>query len=117
MKHIEDAIQKDIVKYLQLQYPDLLFTAMPGGMFSSPSQGAKMKAMGYRPGTPDLLIFEARNGYHGLFIELKKTDGYPQDNQVVFNDLALLRGYEAWICYGFDHAKKVIDDYLRGNNG
>lgn len=112
MKHLEDSIQKAICAYIDLQYPNILYTAIPGGMFSSPSQGAKMKSMGYRPGTPDLFILEPRRGKHALLLELKKEDGYAQDNQVVFKYKANNRGYESRICYGFDQAKEIIDSYL-----
>lgn len=40
-------------------------------------EGKRMKAMGVRPGYPDLGYDEARGGYFGLRIELKTTDASP----------------------------------------
>lgn len=74
---------------------------------------------------PDLQIAEPRNGYAGLFLELKR-DGvriYKRDGELVADEhireqAALLerlrdKGYMAEFAVGFSQAKHIIDDYLR----
>lgn len=77
-------------------------------------------------GFPDLQILEPRNGFHGLFIEIKrngervfKRDGTCASehiaNQKKWLDLLELRGYKTEFAIGFDECKKIIDDYFAEN--
>lgn len=67
----------------------------------------------YANGYPDLSINTRRNGYHGLRIELKRSDGgrlsQPQRKWL---ERLNSRGYLAVCCHGFEEAKKVIEDYV-----
>ena len=119
-RDLEGNIQKQVVRYLRMQYPTVLFTASIAGIETTMLQMVRLKAMGYLKGTPDLMILEPSCpiGYtfHGLFIELKadKKTSKASPEQKDFIDRLQKRGYEASICYGFDEAKYVIDSYLRG---
>jgi|TARA_Y100001951_G_scaffold91595_1_gene85706 hypothetical protein len=110
----EEKIQIAIVNYLKLQYPKLLFTATMGGQYQKHhSQRRRAKQTGYLRGVSDLLIFEPRGIYSGLFIELKRNKKcYPTKEQKEFILKAKSRGYYAVCAKGFDECKEIIDNYL-----
>lgn len=111
----EEKIQIAIVNYLKMQYPDSLFTATMGGQFQRHhSQRLKAKLTGYLKGVSDLLIFEPKGGYCGLFIELKRDKKcYPSAEQKLFLSNATERGYYAVCAKGFEQCKEVIDNYFK----
>jgi hypothetical protein len=110
----EASEQIAIINYLKAQYPNALYCASAGGLKTSYTQAARMKMMGYKRGFPDLQICEPIGQYHGLFIEMKKEDGYPSPEQKVWVSELEKRGYRALVCKGFEAAKKAIDDYFTG---
>lgn len=76
-------------------------------------QGQKNKNMGTRKGYPDLVLEIARNGYHGLRIELKvKKGGTVSKEQKAWIARLNEQGFKAVICKGFDEAQQVIIDYM-----
>lgn len=94
--------------------PVLLF-AIPNGGARNAITGAMLKAEGVRPGIPDLFLAIPAFGFHGLFIEMKKKrTGVLSDAQknVIYSLEG--KGYCAVVCYGFDEAKREIEDYLDG---
>lgn len=59
------------------KYPELqLLFHIPNGGERRKSEAARMKAEGVKPGVPDLFLPVARGGYHGLFIEMKRREGW-----------------------------------------
>ena len=113
MRQEEYHIQVAVVRWLRTQYPKVLFTASAGGMRTSISTAKKMKAMGYRKGCPDLMIFEIRGDFAGAFIELKAPKGRASKEQIDFLADLTGRGYFTAIAQGFDRAVEVIDKYLK----
>lgn len=107
----EFEIQRELAD--ELNALGVLFTASVAGIKMPPRTMAKLKASGYKVGTPDLDIFEPRGKYCGLFIELKTLTGVASDDQNEFIDNLQKRGYKAEICKGYDAAKSVIDNYLQ----
>ena len=120
----EEATHKLICQYLKARYPNVLFNTDLSGIKLTMGQAVKVKALRSCKGFPDIVIYEPRNGYHGLFIELKregekiyKKDGTPVSEHVkeqleVIEKLLWL-GYQACICVGFEEAKNVINKYLK----
>jgi hypothetical protein len=107
--------QEIVVKYLRLAYPDALYCASAGGMWTSDSQRIKMARTGYVKGFPDLFIYEPRREYHGLAIEMKKVKGSKiEPEQVQWQEQLRNRGYCSYICKGNEEAIKVIDEYFNG---
>lgn len=96
-KRTESNLQENIVTWLKGQYPDILMTICPITKVSK-AQGAKLKRMGYEPGTHDLLILEPRKGYYGLCVEIKMPNGKVSPAQIKFGERAEDRGYKAIIC-------------------
>lgn len=89
----------------------------------SPFERYLWKFLGGEKGTPDLFFPYARNGKHGLFIELKTEDRkvFGKLGQILKNDtheaqadtLERLRnrGYVAEFAFGFEGFKTLIDSY------
>lgn len=81
-----------------------------------------MKAEGQKAGVPDLFLAYPCKGYHGLFIEMKKSrvgkrgrlidKGKTSEYQDAM--IANLRkvGYRVEVCYSFDQFKEIIKQYL-----
>ena len=114
MSKAEQRLQTAIVKYIRLAYPHTLFTATMGGVkLNSWSQRNALKATGYLKGVADLLIFESKESYKGLFIEVKTDIGKTTKEQKEFQTNAIARGYLCICCKGFDETKNIIDDYLK----
>ena len=80
-------------------------------------QWAKLKRQGAKEGVSDIFLPVARNGYHGLWIELKSTREYrPRVSDDQRNWISSMNGegYLAVVSYGFDEAVAVIRDYYSG---
>jgi hypothetical protein len=105
--------QEIVIKYLRLAYPDALYCASAGGMRTSYLQAIKMKRTGYVKGFPDLFIYEPRNEYNGLAIEMKKEKGgVASPEQKRWQEQLRNRGYASYICKGSEEAIKQIDEYF-----
>jgi len=132
MKKAEESLQLAVADHIVTNYPNVLFRTDAGGIKLPIGLAKKLKDMnGGRRGWPDMFIAEPRvksfpNVYHGLFIELKKegtrifkkdgtlvSDAHIREQYDMLNDLRA-RGYAAEFACGFDEAKKLIDDYMRG---
>ena len=114
MKNKEHQLQRNIIKYLNLKYPKLLYCASAGGVRTSFKQAIKMKQTGYVKGFPDLFIYEPIEPYHGLAIEVKIKKGRPTKPQLEWRDKLNKRNYVSEITYGFDETIEVIERYLNG---
>lgn len=119
----EYQICKDIALYLRLQYPKVMFHFDLAGLNLSRAQAGMMKAIQGGRGWPDLFIAEPRNIYKGLFIEIKaeetklyKKDTFPATPHLKEQEDCLFaledNEYYAQFGVGFDHCKRIIDDYL-----
>ena len=112
MKNKEDDLQTAVVTYLKLEYK-ALFCASLGGQYQKyQSQRMKAKRTGYVAGFPDLFIYEPKGKYNGLALELKVKGNYASPKQKKWLLDLTERGYDAWVCTGFDQAKEVIDNYF-----
>tara|TARA_R100000963_G_C4613823_1_gene83389 strand:+ start:215 stop:574 length:360 start_codon:yes stop_codon:yes gene_type:complete len=110
----EDRLQSEVIKYIQYQYPKVRYCASLGGQYQPhQSQRNRAKRNGYSKGFPDLFIYEARNGYHGLALELKTIKGIATKEQKEWIEALNKRGYKALICKGLPEVLEAIDDYLK----
>jgi|TARA_R100000482_G_C5130787_1_gene151752 hypothetical protein len=108
----ERDIQKAIVNYIKLQYPNVLYCASAGGLRTSIKQARMMKATGYVKGFPDLMVMEPVGKFHGLFLEIKTKKGRATKEQLLWRHKLNGRNYVCEITYGFEETKEVIDRYI-----
>ena len=116
--------QVAVVRWFKLQYPrkkDLILSIPNGSVINNGGKKGigRLKWMireGFKSGVPDLFIAVPRNGYGGLWIEMKdkgKTYCSVSKPQRECMENFKYAGYEATWCAGFEEAKKVIEDYMR----
>ena len=95
------------------RYPELaLLFAVPNGGKRDPATAVRLQREGVKPGVPDLCLPVARQGWHGLFIELKWGKNKTTDKQNEWLERLAEQGYLAVVCYGWNEAVDVIKDYL-----
>ena len=96
------------------KHPELIYMfAVPNGGLRHIYTAVMLKKSGVKPGVPDTCLPVARQGFHGLYIELKRrTGGRVEPEQKDWIEFLTEQGYKAVICYGFDEARAVIENYL-----
>jgi hypothetical protein len=122
----EESEQAKLVKYLKSQ--GLLYRCSPEGIKLSIGMAVKLKKQGIIVrGLPDIEIFEPIGSFHGLLIELKRTDfklrrqnGDLYKDDHVSEQLAMLlalqkKGYAVSFGAGFEHAKQLVESYMSGD--
>jgi hypothetical protein len=96
------------------KYPDLewLYHNRNGGKLSG-REAAKFQRMGVKAGVPDITLPVPVGPHHGLYIEMKRTQG---GRVTVDQKKWLIRlkanGYKTATCRGWIEAKGVIEAYL-----
>lgn len=138
----EHNLYEQIARYLQLQYPDVIYRFdLSADLKLTMGQAAKHKRLHSKRGYPDLFIAKPKEikvktalggGYGlveikplgGLYIEIKKDgekltkkDGSWRTPHIAEQAEALeklrARGYKAEFGVGFSECKQIIDEYLR----
>ena len=116
MKHQESQEQQALFQWAKLsqgQYPELsLLHAIGNGGKRNVIEAARMKREGVLAGVSDIMLPVARNGFHGLYIELKVGKGKASDNQKWWIAETTKQGYYSTVCYGWVEASEVIQKYL-----
>lgn len=120
----EYELQKSFCKYINLKHSEILYMSdtianLKLSMFQKIRNKAIQKE-GFH--CPDVIIFEPKGIYHGLFIELKvvtphKKDGTLKKNEHLENQYKTIlnlrkRGYCANFATGFDEAVEQLESYL-----
>ena len=117
MKHIESAHQAQVIEwskwaYKTGKYPMLnMLHCSLNGVKLSGTQAKVAKGQGMLSGVPDLFLPVPKNGYHGLFIEMKSEKGRVTENQHWFLTNAESVGYKTVICYSAKEAISAIEAY------
>ena len=123
----EKTLTQAITNYIKFKYTEAIFKVD----LSSDQKLTKQQA--YRNsqllgkwsrGHPDLVLYEARGGYHGLFIEIKTKKANPfkkngelkksehLERQEEFMRKLRGRGYYAVFGVGLNECKRIIDEYM-----
>lgn len=90
----------------------LLFHTIPNGGKRHRVVAAKLRAEGQLAGVLDYCLPAARQGFHGLYIELKAQGGRPSEEQLVFAERVRAEGYRVEFCKGWEAAWAVLCDYI-----
>lgn len=100
------------------KYPELKWLfAIPNG-FAGVIAKSKMKSEGLKSGVPDICLLASRAPYGGkdryaaLWIELKVGKNKASDKQNEWLGQARVCGHGAIVCYGWEHARDTIIQYL-----
>lgn len=126
-KQPEFELQVAICRYLSYQYPEIFFLSDTiASLKLTPAQAnrnKKIQKSGFS--CTDLLILEPRNGYCGLFIELKVETPFKKNGEIkaskddhLKNQLEAInklneKGYFACFSWNFDMTRNIIDNYLK----
>jgi len=127
MKHEEYELQKSVARYLSYQYSEIDFLSDTIASVKLTERQAGRNKLVQKNGfkCPDLLILEPRNGFSGLFIELKIETPFKKDGTIKASSKDHLKlqqecllklsskGYKAEFSWGFDMTKQIIDEYLK----
>jgi len=121
----EEKIHTQICDFLNLQYPNVIFTSDASGVYVGKYRAIIMSKQRSKHKIPDLLIFEPKGKYKGLFIEVKRneSDVFLKDGftfkksdhiKEQYKTLQLLdsKGYFATFGFGFIHTVEVIKKYM-----
>lgn len=133
VKH-EESLQRQICQYLRLQYPHLIFRSdFSSGLHLTMNQAVIHKSLQSGRSFPDLFVYAPRvhgtKHYCGLAVELKRlgtviyitrgsrkgelvADPHIREQHFMLEELNRL-GYCARFGIGFEHARHIIDAYLR----
>ena len=115
----ESEEQKMVFEWAELSagaYPELdLLFHIPNGSYKSPAMAEKFKQEGLKSGVPDICLPVARQGYHSLYIEMKRTvGGRLSEKQKWWIENLRNQGCRVEVCRGFDEAVSVLENYLSG---
>lgn len=114
MKHIEESLQTSCINWLTYQYPDYAcyMHHSPNGGKRNAREAGRFKAMGTRPGFPDLFLPLRRGRYSGLAIEMKAPKGKVTEAQSDWLTFMASQGYQTEICRSFEEFKAIVDEYM-----
>lgn len=123
-KHLEDDLQASIINWSKLykipkaddieenaKLYDYLF-AIPNGGKRNVREAARLKRQGVKAGVSDLMLNIARNGYHGLDIELKIGKNKLSENQLIWGNRSIKAGRMHQVCYSLGEFINLINDYF-----
>ncbi|MDB5200558.1 MAG: nuclease [Chitinophagaceae bacterium] len=110
----EDALQGQVIRWFRSQYPKMYWRlySIPNAAKRSASVAARMKRTGMISGVADMFLGVVKNGYGGLYIELKVGYNKLTDNQATFKRENESH-YEFKECRSLEDFIKVINEYLK----
>ena len=113
----EDTEQTWLFQWARLQsgkWPELsLLYAIPNGGRRPIKTAVNMKRTGTKAGVPDMFLPVARGGFHGMYIEMKRTKGgHVSDEQKSGIKALTEQGYKCVITKGWEDAAEQITAYI-----
>jgi len=115
-RHAESEHGRTFFRWCQLvqaAHPELdLIYHIPNGGARSKIEAGIMKAEGVRKGMPDYHLPVARQGYIGLYIELKAPGGRVSKDQKERMDALRAAGHRCEVAAGWMEARDLVLHYL-----
>lgn len=100
-------------EFAAVRYPELeLMYHVPNEGKRSVRTGSRLKKAGLKSGVPDIVLPVARGRYIGLYIELKYGKNKVTENQKNWLRALSEQNHYTAVCYGWEQAKDVIEEYL-----
>ena len=109
----EHSMQVKVVQYVRTFYPEVLILSVPNGAGTSAKNRLALYAEGLLPGVPDLFIPEARQGFHGLWIEMKTQEGVESVAQKRIRNHLEDNNYLCYVARSEQTAINIIEAYLK----
>lgn len=109
-------VYKEKTKIPYKEEMDLIFH-VPNGGSRNLNEARNLKRQGVKKGVPDIFVDIPRGKYHGLRIELKRTEKSKSkisEEQKQVLELYTKMGYYACVCYGSEEAIGITKLYLNG---
>jgi hypothetical protein len=113
----EEAIQRAVFTHLAVRGARGVFAFHPAnGGYRRPTEAARLKGLGVRPGVPDVVAVHRGQVYA---IELKTEHGKATEGQLQAIEAIRAAGGHAQICHGLDRALAALERWglLRGRAG
>jgi hypothetical protein len=114
----ESRIQRRFIERVRIdpRTRDLVIAAVPNGARRSKIQGGRLKAEGMLAGYPDVLVDEARGGYHGLRFEFKQPGGRVSESQSAIAEKLSAAGFLVIVTddeiEAFEHLLKYLNTHF-----
>lgn len=116
MRHTELSLQSAVIKWARCSsciYPELdLLHSIPNGQHTTKRNRTSLVKSGLLSGMPDLFLPAPRNGYSGLYIELKSATGCLSKTQKILISELTDYGYKVLVCREFYDTVSEIERYL-----
>lgn len=116
-KRNESTDQENVISWCfhrEGEYPELHWIYhCPNGGSRKKAEAVRLKAQGVKAGVPDLTLPIPKGIYHGLYIEMKYNNGTVEQPQKEWIKAMRAAGHFACVCYGYDYAIKVIEEYVK----
>lgn len=112
MKHLEHESQVKVVQHIRTFHPDCLIFSIPNGSATTPKNRLHLHKEGMMSGIPDLFVAEAKNGFNGLFIEMKTPDGIESAEQKKVRLQLNHKNYLVYVARSSETAIELIENYL-----
>lgn len=116
IKMSEASEQAALFQWAQLarqKYKELeLLYHFPNGGKREAKEGAALKRQGVKAGVPDICLPVAKDGFFGLYIELKVGRNKTSSMQDIWIKRLRDMNYRVEVCYGWLNARDVIENYL-----
>lgn len=109
MRRPEEALQRSIVCYLKTACPDLLWYHVPNGGGRSKAEAGILKAMGVKPGVPDLAFILP--GGQAAYIEVKPEGGYLRPEQKTWGREIAAAGGRFAVCRSLQDVAETLTEW------
>ena len=103
--------QKNVVAWCRMQ--GITIIHIPNEGKRSYYAGRELVAAGLAKGFPDLLILEARGGFHGMAIEMKYGKNTLTEEQKYWLRLLKDKGWAVHVSYSYENAVDKITQYMQ----
>ncbi|MBU9632082.1 VRR-NUC domain-containing protein [Burkholderia multivorans] len=110
---LEHDEQVAFIKWVRLQYPDLLVWANANGGKRAKRTAILLKLEGVLAGVLDMTVARARGIYHGMYIEMKRRKGGSVSDEQKSMIAALRKeGYHCVVAKGWEEAAQRLREYM-----